>query len=350
MAHLKDLAIPKGSTVLVTGANGFLGSHTVDQFLHHGYRVRGTVRDPVRDAWLTTLFDGKYGKERFELVKVSDMAVDGAFDEVAKGVSAIAHTATVVIFDPNPHNVVPATISGAVNALKAAYAEPSVRRFVLTSSATAALFPSPDQPGEIVTEESWNENAVKQAWAEPPYTPERSLAVYAASKTQAEQEVWKFHRENQHKRPDLAVNTILPNMIFGKSLDVKNQGYPSSAGYLAALWKGEVSIIHHLIAPQYFVDVQDCARLHVAGVILPDVRGERIFGFAGRFSWDAVLEILRKHEPEKDFPDDFSGREDYTDIKPRTRAEEILRNLGQRGWTELEDTVLMNTEGLRATA
>jgi nucleoside-diphosphate-sugar epimerase len=32
------------SVVLVTGVNGFLGSHIADQLLNAGFRVRGTVR------------------------------------------------------------------------------------------------------------------------------------------------------------------------------------------------------------------------------------------------------------------------------------------------------------------
>ena len=44
-------------------------------------------------------------------------------------------------------------------------------------------------------QDSWNEEAVKRAWAPPPYTPDRAGAVYAASKTQAEQELWKFVKE-----------------------------------------------------------------------------------------------------------------------------------------------------------
>ena len=135
-------------------------------------------------------------------------------------------------------------------------------------------------------------------------------------------------------------------MIFGKSLDVVNQGHASSAGYLAALWKGEVNQIHHAIAPrkstiyliksnrklinleEYFIDVQDCALLHVASIILPDVKGQRIFGFAGHFSWDAVLDILRRHEPERKFPDNFSGGEDLNEIKLRAQAEQMLRRAG----------------------
>ena len=43
-------AIPSGSTVLVTGVNGFLASHIADQFLRLGYSVIGTVRDAAKNA------------------------------------------------------------------------------------------------------------------------------------------------------------------------------------------------------------------------------------------------------------------------------------------------------------
>lgn len=124
------------------------------------------------------------------------------------------HTASVMAFDPNPQNVIPTAIAGAVNALKSAYAEPSVKRFVFTSSSSAAVLSSPGTPGILVTKDTWNEDAIKEAWAEPPYGPERSFAVYAASKSQAEKEVWKFHKENQYKRPDLAVNTGMPSFSW----------------------------------------------------------------------------------------------------------------------------------------
>jgi nucleoside-diphosphate-sugar epimerase len=85
MASVEDWAIPKGSTVLVTAANGFIGSHIADQFLHHGFKVRGTVRNVDKNAWLTSTFDKKYGSGRFELWNISDMAAEGAFDDAVKG-------------------------------------------------------------------------------------------------------------------------------------------------------------------------------------------------------------------------------------------------------------------------
>lgn len=87
MAPLDNPAVPKGSTVLVTGANGLLGSHIADQFLEHGYKVRGTVRDTEKNAWLQALFDKKYGKGSFELFKVADLTSEGAFDEAVKGMA-----------------------------------------------------------------------------------------------------------------------------------------------------------------------------------------------------------------------------------------------------------------------
>jgi nucleoside-diphosphate-sugar epimerase len=56
-------AIPKGSLVLVTGVNGFIGSHVADQFLAAGYRVRGTARDLRKTDGLGELWKQKYGQD-----------------------------------------------------------------------------------------------------------------------------------------------------------------------------------------------------------------------------------------------------------------------------------------------
>lgn len=108
---------------------------------------------------------------------------------------------------PDPNEVIPGSIAGAVNALKAAYGEPSVKRFVFTSSSSAAVVSHPEIPAIVVKEDTYNEASVKRAWADPPYTAERAVAVYAASKTQSEQAVWKYHQEHRSERPDLVVNT-----------------------------------------------------------------------------------------------------------------------------------------------
>lgn len=80
-------AIPEGSTVLVTGVNGYIGSHVADQFLLAGYKVRGTARDASKANRMQELFDKKYGPGKFEGVVVQDMSAEGAYDEAIKGVA-----------------------------------------------------------------------------------------------------------------------------------------------------------------------------------------------------------------------------------------------------------------------
>ncbi|GJN86896.1 NAD dependent epimerase/dehydratase [Purpureocillium lilacinum] len=350
MADTQQEPIPNDATILVTGANGFVGSHVADQFLQRGFKVRGVVRDRARSAWLAQLFHNKYGRDSFDLFPVADMATEGAFSEAAAGVSTIVHTASVMTFDYDPNTVIPPAIAGALNALKAAYAQPSVKRFVLTSSSTAAYLPDSGGNGAApidITTETWNEDAIRRAWADPPYTPERASFVYAASKAQAEQRVWEFHRENRHRRPDLTVNTLLPNMNFGRSIDPVHQGHSSMSGLVVDLWHGKTPQLLDVLPAQYFIDVQDCARLHVAATVLPGVQGERIFGFAGRFNWVDVLDILRRQNPERSFTQKVAGGWDRREIEPRARAEEMLCAMGQEGWTSLEQSVWQNTEHLR---
>ncbi|KAI1167834.1 aldehyde reductase [Nemania serpens] len=341
MSPIDQPAIPKGSTVLITGANGFIGSNIADQFLKLGYKVRGTTRSPEKNVWVTDLFNRKYGEGKFEFVAVADMAADGAFDEAVKGVAAVVHTATIFTMNPNPHEVIPGTVKGTMEAIESAAREKSVKRFVLTSSSSAALIPKPNNPFTVTTD-TWNDEIVDWVYRDPPYEPERSYPVYAASKTLSEKAAWKFVRE---QKPGFTFNAVLPNMNFGASLDSVNQGHPSTSGMLAALFKGDISYMAGL-PPQYFVDVEDDALLHVAAVIHPGIESERIFAFAEPENGNVLLAILRKLYPDRTFPADFQSDEDLSDIVPIKRAEAILRDMGKDGWTSLEESVRRTTEDL----
>lgn len=77
--------IEKGSTVLITGVNGFIGSHIADQLLQLGYKVHGTARTEGKGKWLIDYFDNKYGAGKCKLFIVPDMAEKGAFNESVKG-------------------------------------------------------------------------------------------------------------------------------------------------------------------------------------------------------------------------------------------------------------------------
>ncbi|KAL0938478.1 aldehyde reductase [Colletotrichum truncatum] len=349
MTNVEDRAIPRGSTVLVTGVNGFIASHVADQFIQQGYKVRGTVRDAKKNAWLNTYFDTTYGKGHFELVSVPDMMVEDAFEEAVRGVTAFVHVASVVNLNPDASKVIPAAVTATEVAIKAAFRESSVKRFVLTSSSFAAVPSGPFQEpfmgskGVPIAEESWNSQTVDLAWKAGPWGPEHGGIVYMASKVEQERAAWKYYKENQTRRPDLVVNTVLPDFNIGKSLDPVNQGYPSTSGLIRSFMNGNRTPLG-LSLPQCFIDVQDDALLHVAAAILPDVKGERVFGFAESFNYDRILDILRRQNPGRKFHENYSDGEYPFVIKPRGRAEELLRRLGKSGWTSLEESLLLNTK------
>ncbi|KAK1972615.1 NAD dependent epimerase/dehydratase [Colletotrichum sublineola] len=345
MTPEKQYAIPMGATVLVTGANGFIGSHVCNELLQLGFNVRGSVRDVERCMWLPKALESQNPKGKFMLVSLPDMEKEGAFDSLVEGVSAVIHIASPFSFSSNPECVIPSSVNAAINALKAANKSQSVKRFVFTSSAVAAALPKPNMRGIVVTADSWNTHSVGIAWREAPCHPQRAWHVYAASKVEAETAVWKFNYENIRRRYDLVINTVLPGTNFGKTLDTVNQGHPSTSSFIESLWNGTHLDQLSSIPPQYFVDVQDTARLHVAGAVLPNVRNERIFALAETFNFDTVLEILRKQFPGKDFVDDFHHyQETSTASELRSRASDLLRQLGRDGFVSLEQSVLLNIE------
>jgi nucleoside-diphosphate-sugar epimerase len=85
---MPTVIVRPGATVFVTGINGLIGSHIVDQLLKRGYNVRGAVRGAKKHKYLTEYFNAKYEEERLELVDVPDMTVEGCYDDVVDGESA----------------------------------------------------------------------------------------------------------------------------------------------------------------------------------------------------------------------------------------------------------------------
>lgn len=96
MSPIDQPVIPKGATVLITSANGFIGSNIADQFLKLGYNVRGTTRNLEKNAWVSKLFESKYGPGKFEMVLVPEMKAEGAYDEAVKGMYHVLQQIRVV--------------------------------------------------------------------------------------------------------------------------------------------------------------------------------------------------------------------------------------------------------------
>lgn len=190
-----------GSLILVTGVNGLIASHTADQALLAGYRVRGSVRSVSKAAWMQDFFDTRYGKDKFELVQVPDISKEGAFDEAMKGVAGVAHIASV-LGSYIPEEAIGGSVDTNLTLLKSAAKESTVKAVTITSSSMSQYSQTPNKKWTI-DQNTWNEDALSHAY-DKPYKQENLWPVYAASKVVGEREAWKFVRENN---PSFTFNT-----------------------------------------------------------------------------------------------------------------------------------------------
>ncbi|KAJ0146340.1 Aldehyde reductase 2, partial [Colletotrichum tanaceti] len=143
-------ALPKGSLILVTGANGYIGSQIINTLLQLGYRVRGTVRS--EKPWLTELFENKYGEGVYEQAVVPRLDDPEALGQVMAGVDGVIHVASEVSMTDDPNASIPWVVKATESALAAAAKHSSVKRVVLTSSAFSAVIPIADKKGVYVDE------------------------------------------------------------------------------------------------------------------------------------------------------------------------------------------------------
>jgi len=330
--------IPKGSTVLVTGVNGFIASHVADQLIQAGYHVRGTSRSKSKADFLYERFDKLYGEGKFKCVEVPDMVADKAFDDAVKGVSGICHLASILTFSNVTEDVVPPTVKGTLNILTSASKEPSVKSIVYTSSSTAALLPCPNKE-ILVTKDTWDDEAVSIANSPNP----DAFSVYGASKTEAERAFWKCIKET--KAPFQAA-AVLPNANFGPILRPGGETGSSTGSWPIGVMNGDTSNLE--TPPQWFVDVRDDARLHVAALIDPECDGQRIFAFAAPYNWTQILSILKEQNPGKDLPDPPKDEgKDLCKI-PNEDAEALLKKHFGHGWISLAESLKANTAGIKA--
>ncbi|KAK0377186.1 hypothetical protein CLIM01_05440 [Colletotrichum limetticola] len=315
MSSLKT-RIPKGSWVLVTGATGHIAVHTTRQLLEHGFRVRGTVRDLNRATWLTQdVFSPFADRGDLELVQVPDLGAQHAFDEAIKGVSAVAHIASILFFSDSPPDVIPPAVDSMVSILEAAAREPSAKSIVYTSSIVATVDLSPGVTSHAGPN-AWNDHAVKTAWAPPPHAPDHWHIVYQASRVEAEKALWAFVKKN---KPHCTVNA---NLYDGNE-------------EVGALFQ---AIIH--------IDVKDVALLHVAAVLDPDCNGARLQAWGDYCNMNAILAILRRLHPEKKSMNDFPNQTELRITAEYDQLIELLRKWGgQNGWTPLKNSVIEEMKG-----
>ena len=72
--------VDKGSKVLVSGANGYIGMWIVRTLLERGFAVRGTVRTEDKGKFMIEYFKSLGYGDKFEVVIVDDITKVGVID------------------------------------------------------------------------------------------------------------------------------------------------------------------------------------------------------------------------------------------------------------------------------
>ena len=268
----------EATTVLVTGASGFIASHCIIQLLDKGYRVRGTLRSLDRADGLRQVIASQTDPgDRLEFV-VADLKGDDGWGQAVTGCSHVLHVASPIprTAPKHPDELIVPARDGALRVLKAAAAA-GVKRVVMTAS-TAAICYGHGNIGRPFTEEDWSD----------PDGADNS--AYTRSKTIAERAAWDFIEQDAS---GLELVTINPGAVLGPVLEAD---YGTSAEIVVKLMNGDFPGTPRMGFP--LVDVRDVADIHIRAMEQPEAAGNR-FMAANEFMWMAdVAAVLRQHRPD----------------------------------------------------
>lgn len=271
------------TTVLVTGASGYIGKHIVLQLLNQGYEVRASVRNPeksseVLEALRPHLTDPSKIESRLSFVEL-DLEQDSGWDDALRGVDVLIHTASPFpIASPKDENdLIRPAVEGTLRALRAASAQ-GVTQVILTSS-NAAIYGSDLPAGKTEFDETM--------WTDVNHPIGR--IAYTKSKTLAERAAWEFVAKN----PSISLTTINPVLVLGAPLD-KNFG--SSISVIERILSGKDPLLPDL---QFaIVDVRDVATMHVKAIGNEQTAGERFLAVAGTRSFIEIAKYLKSIYPQ----------------------------------------------------
>ncbi|MDX1805090.1 MAG: NAD-dependent epimerase/dehydratase family protein [Alcanivorax sp.] len=275
------------TTVMVTGASGYIAGWIVKSLLEAGHTVHATVRDPNKAASVDHLKSiAEQAPGTLKLFKADLLDAD-SFDAPMAGCEVLMHTASPFVLegftDANEALVRPA-VEGTRHVLDAAKRCPTLKRVVLTSSVASVYGDNAEMKGKTAfTEADWNTTSSVD------HNP------YQYSKVAAEREAWKIHdTQNQW---DLV--TINPGMVYGPSLTKAS----NSASIDTLLQMGRGKLRTGVPALSYgVVDVREVASAHVLAGFEPAAEGRYIL-VNRELSMLGIARLLRQQfGPRYPFP------------------------------------------------
>ncbi len=270
--------------VLVTGATGFIASHTILALINKGYDVRGTARSASKAEQLNATLSAYAGKPiQIELVS-ADLTKDDGWAEAMDGVTYLQHLASPIPSNlpRDPNDLIIPAKEGALRALKAAKAA-GVKRAVMTSSMASIAYGWGDNRPAILDESHWsNPDNIKDNTA------------YTRSKTIAEKAAWDYI---QGDGAGLELATINPVAVLGPAM---SGDVSASLELVTQPMLNKVPAFPKLTFG--IVDVRDVALAHVAAMEKPEAAGQRFLVGDKILSFVQIGEILREAYPDRKLP------------------------------------------------
>lgn len=277
-------------SLLITGSNGYIGTHILGLALHWGYRVRACVRSTVGMSKLQKQFPNRHTVSFFV---VPDVTKAEGYREAMDGITTIIHTASPFIFKTGDveKDLLEPAIQGSLAILEAIRQYgPLVRRIINISSFGAMVDIGQGlRPGYRYTEKDWNPVSYDEASSSC-----NGPAAYCASKALAEKAMWSW-MDTKQSEISFTLTSINPPWTFGPYFaDVDLDNLSQSIQILWNLF-GADSVPPTDFAG--FVDVRDLAKAVLLSVTSNTSAGHR-FLIGAHFDWQTAVDIIRERFPE----------------------------------------------------
>jgi nucleoside-diphosphate-sugar epimerase len=246
---------PTSTKILVTGANGFIGLHTVLHFLERGYNLCATVRTQEQGEKVRQTLAKYTDTHRLEFIS-ADLTKDDGWEQAVAGCDFVLHLASPFPTDaPKDENelIIPAR-EGTLRVLRAAQ-KSGVKRAVLVSS-MAAITSGHERENRVFNESDWTDIR-------------KTDYAYSKSKTLAEQAAWEFIRSAQNQN-GMELVSVNPSNVFGPVLDDRHH---TSTEWFGTLLRREIPGLTR--TQLNLVDVRDLVEMIEKAMITPEAAGKR---------------------------------------------------------------------------